>query len=272
VAGAEIEVRGILASLTRTRDNIAMVDLSGLWDFGDPAASEKRFRDAAATAPSPDAEILMTQVARALGLQDRFDDAHAVLDALASDATLDGIESNPTSDPEVAVRLELERGRLYRSAGDATAATPHFAMAAAAAERAGLAGLHVDALHMLAIVAPADQQVAAHERALEVARSSDDEAARSWVPSLLNNLGMTYSDAGEWDAALDVFEQALAEREKGSDAEAIRIARWMVAWTLRNLGRRDEARTMQLALKDELVTLALDDPYVDEELELLRES
>lgn len=267
-----------------------MVDLNALWDFGDPAASEQRFRDAAATAPSPYAEILMTQVARALGLQDRFDDAHAVLDGIASDdpevdgPTHPGTASHhreladPASDgaasqsPEVAVRLELERGRLYRSAGDDAAATPHFEAAATAAERAGLAGLHVDALHMLAIVAPADQQVTAHERALAVARSSDDEAARNWVPSLLNNLGMTYSDAGDWNAALRVFEEALVAREQRDDAEATRIARWMVAWALRNLGRRDEALAMQLALKDELVALALDDPYVDEELELLREN
>jgi hypothetical protein len=43
----------------------------------------------------------------------------------------------------------------------------------------------------------------------------------------------------------------------------------MVAWTLRNLGRIDEARVMQLRLKSELEAAGAEDPYVDEELELL---
>jgi len=43
----------------------------------------------------------------------------------------------------------------------------------------------------------------------------------------------------------------------------------MIAWSLRNLGRRDEAREMQRALKDELESIGETDEYVDEELALL---
>ena len=37
------------------------------------------------------------------------------------------------------------------------------------------------------------------------------------------------------------FEEALAARERIGDASRTRVARWMVAWALRNLGRVDEA-------------------------------
>ena len=49
----------------------------------------------------------------------------------------------------------------------------------------------------------------------------------------------------------------------------IRVARWMIGWSLRNLGRRDEARAVQLALKAELDEIGDTDQYVDEELALL---
>jgi hypothetical protein len=44
----------------------------------------------------------------------------------------------------------------------------------------------------------------------------------------------------------------------------------MVGWALRNLGRTDEALAVQTALKAELEAAGKDDPYVDEELEILR--
>jgi tetratricopeptide (TPR) repeat protein len=234
-----------------------MVDLNKLWDFGDPAGSEQRFRALAATADVPDSAILTTQIARALGLQDRFDEGHAVLDAI------------PDATGELAVRVALERGRLLRSSDDPLAALPHFENAVAEAAHAGLDGLQVDALHMLALVVPPEEQVAVHQRALELARTSPDADAQKWVPSLLNNLGMTYSDLGDWDAALAIFEEALVDREKGDDAEATRIAKWMVAWTLRNLGRRDEALAIQVALKRELDEVGATDTHVDEEMALL---
>jgi hypothetical protein len=43
----------------------------------------------------------------------------------------------------------------------------------------------------------------------------------------------------------------------------------MIAWSLRNLGRRDEARAMQQSLKAELDEIGDTDQYVDDELALL---
>jgi tetratricopeptide (TPR) repeat protein len=102
-----------------------------------------------------------------------------------------------------------------------------------------------------------------------VARQSTDPRARDWDASLLNNIGMTHADAGDHQAALAAFEEALAARERIGDPGTIRVARWMIAWSLRNLGRRDEAREIQLALKAELDAIGGSDQYVDEELALL---
>lgn len=57
-----------------------------LWGWDDPAGSETRFREAAAAASGTEREVLLTQMARALGLQDRFAEGHAGLDRLLVDA------------------------------------------------------------------------------------------------------------------------------------------------------------------------------------------
>jgi tetratricopeptide (TPR) repeat protein len=80
---------------------------------------------------------------------------------------------------------------------------------------------------------------------------------------------MTYADDGDFERALATFEEALAARKRIGDAVTIRVARWMIAWSLRNLGRRDEAREIQQSLKRELGSIGVVDEYVDEELALL---
>jgi tetratricopeptide (TPR) repeat protein len=234
-----------------------MTDATPLWDFDDPAGSERRFRGAADIAEGADRLVLLTQVARALGLQERYDEGHALLD----DLTL--------NDDEVAARVSLERGRLLRSAGDPEAARPHFDAAERSAAEAGLDGLRIDAIHMQALVADPADRLAVNERALEIVAQSGDPAARNWDASLLNNIGMVHAEADDFAAALAVFEQALAARERQGDPEGIRVARWMVAWALRNLGHHADALTMQREIKAELDAEGRSDPFVDEEIELL---
>jgi len=234
-----------------------VIDPRPLWDFDDPAASGERFLDAAENTDEPDRTSWLTQYVRALGLQEKYDEAGKILDRLESD------------DPEAATYLALERGRVLSSSGRPDEARPLFDSAARTAEAGGLDALRVDALHMLAIVAPPEEQHEVNTRALATARASSDQRARDWDASLLNNIGMTYADAGEWEPALSTFQEALAACERIGDAGRIRIAKWMVAWSLRNLGRRDEALEMQRALKRELDAIGETDSYVDEELALL---
>jgi tetratricopeptide (TPR) repeat protein len=235
----------------------AMIDPTPLWDFDDASGSEERFRETAEQVEGDDRLVLMTQVARALGLQERYAEGHAVLDQLS-----------PTAD-EVSVRIVLERGRLLRSAGDPEAARPLFEAAAQTASASRLDALQIDAMHMLALVADPAERVEINERALRVSRASSDQAARDWDASLLHNLGMAQADAGDFEAALISFEDALDARIRIGDAARTRVARWMVAWALRNLGRNVEALMLQRRLRAELDAAGLSDPHVDEELALL---
>jgi tetratricopeptide (TPR) repeat protein len=234
-----------------------VIEPSPLWDFDEPAASAERFLDAAESADEPDRTAWLTQYARALGLQERYAEATKVLDLLSSDAA------------QAATYLALERGRVLRSSGDDDAARPLFEEAARTAAAAGLDALQVDALHMSALVAPAERRLAINEEALALARGSADRTASDWDASLLNNIGMTHADAGDFEAALASFEAALASRERIGDAGRTRVARWMVGWALRNLGRGDEALAVQRSLKGELDDAGASDHYVDEELALL---
>ena len=157
-------------------------------------------------------------------------------------------------------------GRVANSSGSAVAAPPLFDAAFVAAAAAGFEHLAVDALHMLAIVAPPAEGVALDRQALSLAAAATDPRARQWRGSLLNNLGWTLFERGDLENALETFEQALAARVEAGQQTEILIARWCVARTLRALGRFDEALTIQRELAAERAAAGTADPYVQEEL------
>lgn len=249
----------------------AAIDLAPLWDFSNPALSEQRFRAALATAQGDDALILQTQIARTHGLRKDFAKAREVLAAAEPALAGAGFEAR--------ARHALELGRSHASATHprATQTAQSQALARAAFEqalalaRAGrLDGLAVDAIHMLAFVdtAPADQLKWA-QAALAVVESSSQPAARRWEASIRNNFGLALHELGRHGEALVQLEQALALREQGTNALSIHIARWMVARTLRLLGRGDEALALQLRLERERAAAGAPDLHVFAELELL---
>lgn len=125
-----------------------MVDPRPLWDFSDPETSVARFSALADAAQEPARTAWLTQYARALGLQEKYPEAIAVLDSLTP------------SGHEASARVQLERGRVLRSRGDQDQARPHFEQAATIAEAGGIDALLIDALHMQALVAPAADQKA----------------------------------------------------------------------------------------------------------------
>jgi tetratricopeptide (TPR) repeat protein len=233
-------------------------DVVALWDFSQPAVSEARLREALSAAEgdgrAADVMLLRTQVARALGLQDRFAEANAELNAAAS--ALD------VASPVGRVYLDLERGRVLRSSGAAEGATPFFRTAFETAASAGLDALAADAAHMMALVGDPQAQVEWSERALAIATASTDPHTRRWISSVENNLGWTLHDLGRYEEAQEHFVRALAANEERGEPERIRIAHWTVARGLRSLGRYEEA----LAIQQRLAEQGPEDPYVYEEL------
>jgi tetratricopeptide (TPR) repeat protein len=123
---------------------------------------------------------------------------------------------------------------------------------------------------MLAFVdtEPADQLKWGRE-ALAVVMASNQQEAKKWEASIQNNIGYALHQLGRFDDALVTFKQALVLRERGTNGAAIREAHWMIAWTLRAMGRMDEALAIQLRLEQECEAAKTPDPYVFEELETL---
>lgn len=237
--------------------------IEDLWDFSDPVASEAAFFDRLARvgpADPPGFRLeLLTQIARAQGLQGDFD---------AARRTLAQVErSRPAPDTAAYVRLHLERGRVENSSGNPKGSVLHFWAAFQAALAAGMDYYVVDAAHMLAIVLEGrDAQVRWNLAAMGLATESADPRARRWVGSLANNLGWTYHDAGELHRALRYFERAVEYRRKQGDAGATLVARWCVARCLRSLDRPGEALAIQRELAAQLVAEGKSDGFVEEEL------
>ena len=258
--------RVLLATLTALLLSAAAapppLDFDSLWDYADPAATEAAFRELLPEAERRrDADTLLqlqTPIARALGLQGRFDQAHALLDEVEGALTDELVTAR--------VRYLLERGRAWNSGGQTERARPLFVEAWELAGAAGLDFHAVDAAHMVAIVEAGPAALQWNEKAVELAEASDDPRARGWLGSLHNNIGWVHHEAGRYDDALAVFERALAARLEQGETRRIRIAKWAIARTLRSLGRAEEALEMQRALQAEWSAEGGVDPYVDEEI------
>jgi tetratricopeptide (TPR) repeat protein len=230
------------------------------WNFDDPAASEARFRSELVNLPagSPARLELLTQIARAQGLQRRFDQANA---------TLDSVEAALSDMPaRVSVRYLLERGRVLNSSHQPERAVPLFRTALDEAQAAGEDFLAIDAAHMLGIAAPPAEGLEWNLRAVAMTEATRDTRARRWLASLYNNIGWTYHERGEYEQALEYFRKALPAWEARGDAGAIRAAKWSIARTLRLLGRYEEALSIQRALLIELEGERAVDGFVFEEL------
>jgi tetratricopeptide (TPR) repeat protein len=233
--------------------------IEAMWEYGDPAVSEARFRAAMDASDGDDRLEVQTQVARALGLRGLFGEAHAVLDEVEQQLGSAGVRPQ--------IRYLLERGRVFNSSGAKTEARSLFAEAWERGQNAGFTGLAVDAAHMLAIVSSGTPEaIEWNERGLELARDSRDAKARALIPAMLNNLAWDLHQMGRYDDALKRFQEAEAEWRKRGKAEQIRIATWSVARCLRSLGRHEEAIAIQRRLEAQHARAGTADGYVFEEI------
>lgn len=236
------------------------LEFDTLWDYSDPHQTELRFREILIQVPEDNLAYLelLTQIARAQGLQQKFERAHQTLDQV--ERRLGKYSSRAK------VRYLLERGRVFNSSGQSDEARPYFEQALDMAVELSEDSYALDALHMLAIVAPPASALDLNLRAIQMAESSPQPKARQWLGSLYNNLGWTYHGAGEYASALEMFEKAEAARREQGRVPELRIARWCVARALRSLSRVEEALSKQMALKEEIESAGETDGFVFEEI------
>lgn len=239
-----------------------MTPYDKLWNYRDPSETEIKFRE---TLKETSVEKnlsehlqLLTQIARAQGLQRKFEEAHQTLDEVGKQLT----EQQNTEH----IRYFLERGRVFNSSSNKRNAEVCFRSALDIAKNLNQDGYAVDAIHMLAIISPPDASTALNEEAIVFAENSEQQQAKNWLGSLYNNLAWSYFDKGEYEKALSVFLRALQFREEKKSAYEIFLAKWSVARTLRALNRNDDALKVQLALFEEASNTGNHDGYVHEEL------
>lgn len=238
-------------------------DFDALWDYNDPTGTEAKFR---ALLPAAQASNdtsyyiqLMTQIARTQGLQRKFDDAHATLDQVKDMIKEEFVVAQ--------VRYLLERGRVINSSGDPQKAKPYFLDAYEIASARNEDYYAIDAIHMLQIVDPPEQQLEWANLAMGLAEKTSDERAKKWLGPLYNNTGWSYFDLKQYDKALELFEKSLTYRQSIEDDKGTFIAKWTIARTYREIGRVDDALAMQRTLEKEIEEKGLEtDGYVFEEI------
>ncbi|MWB97686.1 tetratricopeptide repeat protein [Agromyces seonyuensis] len=281
------QARTGVETILRERRDAEQLLLDELWNFADPTLAEARFRDAA----DDDAysshlrSVLATQLARALGLQSKFDEGEAVLMAVETEPTGTGsraiVREHPSTDGDdelvaaiagaeaaaLRARIALERGRLLASAGLPEDAVPVFTLAARESATAGSAFLALDALHMLALADVGHEEEWAAE-ALQMLETAQEPRTKRWAVAVNNNLGWHLHDDGRPEDALARFDAAATAADAYGTNEQRQLARWAIARCLRTLGRYDEA----LGIQRSLARSRPDDPWVHTEITLLEQA
>ncbi|QDQ25013.1 tetratricopeptide repeat protein [Chitinimonas arctica] len=237
-------------------------DIDSLWDYDKPAVSEARFRAALAKAKAAgnteQAAELLTQIARAQGLQGRLPEANTTLDAL-----LPELGQLP---PAVSVRYLLERGRLINTAGEPKKAWRWFRTALLQAQKHQLDLYLIDAMHMLGIVDNGKATIEWNSQAIALAEQSKAPHAQDWLGSLYNNLGWAYHDQKDYAKALDYLRRAQRWHEQRGTGRPLLVARWSVAKVLRETGEHEKALAIQTDIERAWVRLGEQDGYVYEEI------
>lgn len=240
-----------------------MTDFDSLWNYDNPEETEKKFREilpeVKASGDKSAYLQLMTQIARTLGLQMKFDEAHRILD-----------ETDPQITDEfklARVRYLLERGRAYNSSKKIDRAREMFLKAFELSRENGFDNFTVDAAHMLGITESGEDSLKWNETAMEIAENSQDKKANGWLGSLYNNTGWTFHDMKDYRKALEIFEKNVKWHNERKNIQKEIIAKWCVGRTLRSLDRIDEAMEIHRRLLEEIKEKNLEeDGYIYEEL------
>ncbi len=238
-------------------------DFDKLWDYNDPAETEKKFREflpAAEKGKDKGYYIeLLTQIARTNSLRKKFTEAHEILDKAMKLIRAEHVVPR--------IRYMLERGRAYNSSGEFEKARELFLAAYQQADKYSEDNLAIDAVHMLGIVDKGEDSLKWNELAIEMAERTTDEKAKGWLGPLYNNTGWTYFDMKELDKAMELHKKNVEYHTQRNNKQSISIAKWSVARILREMGKVDEALKQQLELRKENETLInCEDGYNSQEI------
>jgi tetratricopeptide (TPR) repeat protein len=238
-------------------------DFDKLWDYNDPEATEKKFRELISAAEkNKDSGYyleLMTQIARTNSLQMKFDEAHGILDKVMKQLKPEHIVPR--------IRFMLERGRTYNSSKVYDKARELFLAAYMQADKYKEDNLAIDAVHMLGIVDKGEESLKWNELAIKMAEETKDENAKGWLGSLYNNTGWTYHDMGEYDKAMNLFEKQVDFYKNKKSPGVLAIAMWCVARCLRSMKQVELALQKQMELKEWMEKEGLErDGYNSEEI------
>jgi tetratricopeptide (TPR) repeat protein len=240
---------------------IQLPSFDKLWDYNNPAETERKFRSLLQQAESSQdfdyLAQLLTQIARCQALQGHFDSAHATLDSAERIIT--------SNDLKLAnVRYFLERGRTFNSNGQPGTAMPLFHKTYELADEQRQMRYAIDAVHMIAIAEkePGDQ-IAWNLKGIAMAES--DPVEKVWLHALLNNIGESYLLVNDYENAYQSFHR-LAELQKETRSEADMYTVKDEAKAHRLYGKPDAS----LALMDPILTKLLsenkDDGYIRQEM------
>jgi len=231
-------------------------DIDGLWDYHDPAGSERRFREllprARDDASASYLAELMTQIARAICLQRAYERAHCVLDEAR--AFVD-------ASARAKIRYLLERGRIHNDTGRTTDALEHFRDAWRLAEQADEHVLAADALHMIAYVTDGEESLQWHEIAIDFCKSRTEERFERWLCTLHMNAADKCSKLGAYDRAIENAGNCLDVATRLQWTERILDAKCLLAKLRRKSGDLDLA----CALLDEVLAADESHGYAYEE-------
>jgi tetratricopeptide (TPR) repeat protein len=237
-----------------------VLDFGKLWDWDHPDKSEAAFRELLPKASTESEKVeILTQVARAQGLQRKFEEAHKTLDGVEKMLGADGIKARAR------IRYLLERGRVFNSSKQQDKAKAPFTEAWELGQKSGEENLAVDAAHMMGIAETGDASLAWNEKAIAYAEQARDPKCKGWLGPLYNNTGWTYYDKKDYPKALEILTKAQTWFEQKGNPSQIRIAKYSVGKVLRALGKVTEALAIQEKLLAELEKINEKDGYFHEE-------
>jgi tetratricopeptide (TPR) repeat protein len=247
-------------AMAQTDTTQTLPNFDKLWNFGDPAATEAKFREllpaAEASGNASYRLQLLTQIGRTHSLRGNFTEAHHILD---------DVEKMLTTDLKLArVRYLLERGRSFNSAGAPEKAMPLFLEAFDLGSSIKEMRFAIDAVHMVAIAEPdVKKQVEWNLKGIVLAEANENQ--RGWLNALYNNIGESYLKLADYPNAQKYFH-LLGEFQKERFGEADMYALKDEAKALRLMGKPQQAQEIMHPVFQKLANENQDDGWIREEL------